>query len=176
MKNSIIITILIYLSLSFSYGQNSMTPDSSLIEAMDNINFLSGQWSGEGWIQMGRDKSFFTQHEIVEQKVNNTVMVIEGKGIDTESGNIIHQAFAVISYDVLNKKYLMRAFKADGKYIDAEASFNSNGAFVWGFTIPHVGEIRYTIKLVNNEWIELGEMNREGNNWFPFFEMKLSKK
>ncbi len=158
-----------------SYGQPNMHPDSLTMKAMDKLSFLSGDWTGEGWIQMGRDKHYFFQSETVAQKLNNTLIVIDGQGVDSETNKIIHQAFAVISFDKVENEYLMRAFRADGNYIDAEAKVDENGSFVWGFTHPQAGQMRYTILLKDGKWIEAGEMSRDGNNWFQFFEMSLSK-
>jgi hypothetical protein len=68
----------------------------------------------------------------------------------------------------------MRAYRADGNYVEAEARVDEEGSFVWGFSLEHVGEVRYTTRLVDGKWVETGEMNRDGN-WFPFFGMTLVK-
>jgi len=176
MKKQIFILVAAVLLITMnSYGQPNMKPDSLTINAMDKLSFLTGDWTGEGWIQMGREKHHFSQRETVDQKVNNTVIVIDGQGIDSETKQIIHQAFAIISFDKAQKKYLMRAFKADGNYLDAEAKVDEKGSFIWGFTHPQAGQMRYTILLKDGKWMETGEMNRDGDNWFQFFEMILTK-
>lgn len=167
--------LILLLSTINSFSQPGMTPDSSTISAMNRVSFLEGNWVGKGWIQKGMEKHHFSQKETVIQKVNNTVIVIDGKGIDAETNQVIHQAFAVISFDTEKNKYLMRAFKVDGNYIDAEASVDGNGDFIWGFTLPQTGQIRYTIKLEDDKWVEIGEMNGDGHNWFQFFGMTLSR-
>jgi hypothetical protein len=162
--------------ITYSIGQQGLKPDSLTLNAIQKINFLTGKWKGEGWIQMGKDKHYFVQNETVTQKVNNAVLVIDGLGTDKETNKIIHQAFAIISYDLTNKKYLMRAFRADGNYIDAaDAVVDENGSYVWGFTHPQAGKIRYTIKLIDSKWVEKGEISRDGNTWNQFLEMTLSK-
>lgn len=172
----IIFIIIVFLIKNITvYNQSSIIPDSTLIHAMSKINFLKGKWSGEGWIQMGKGKEYFSQTESVVQKANGTVITIDGLGIDKSTNKIIHDAFAVISYDLTNNKYLMRAFKSDGKYIDADASFDKNGNFVWNFVHPLAGQTRYTITHIDNKWVERGEMSKDGINWFQFFEMTLSK-
>jgi hypothetical protein len=158
-----------------AYSQAGMKPDGSTLSAMEKLSKLAGNWTGEGWIQMGRDKQQFSQKETVVQKVNNTVLLIDGKGTDSETDQVIHQAFAVISFDAANDQYLMRAIRADGKNIDAEAKVDENGNFIWGFTIEQVGEVRYTVKLEDDKWVETGEMNRDGTQWFPFLGMTLTK-
>ena len=82
-----------------SYGQPAMKPGSLTVSSMEKLSFLTGDWTGVGWIQMGRNKHHFSQSETVTQKVNNSVIVIDGQGTDSETKKIIHQAFAVISFD-----------------------------------------------------------------------------
>jgi hypothetical protein len=157
------------------YSQPRMTPDSVTQNAMEKLSFLAGNWYGGGWIQMGRDRHTFSQKETVLQKVGNSVIVIDGLGTDPETNQTIHQAFAVISYDAANQKYLMRAFKVDGNYIDADARVDENGYFIWGYLHPQAGQMRYTTRLMEGKWVETGEMCRDGVNWTTFFAMTLSK-
>jgi hypothetical protein len=142
---------------------------------MQKIDFLTGQWTGNGWIQMGRQKHLFTIRESVVKKVNDAVLVIDGLGTEEETNKVIHQAFATVSYDVKLNKYIMRAFRADGGYVDADAMVDETGRFVWSFQHPQAGTIRFTTALVDNQWIEKGEMSRDGVTWMLFMEMMLSK-
>ena len=157
-------------------AQPGMTPDSITKAAMEKLALLTGQWSGTGWIQMGRDKHFFNQSENVIQKVNQSVIVIDGLGTDNETNQVIHQAFAIVSYDKAAQKYLMRAFRGDGNSVDADFEVAPDGSFVWGFTHPQAGRMKYTIRMTDGKWIETGEMSRDNTTWFPFFEMTLSRK
>lgn len=176
MKNLLLILSFLCIIQESLIAQPVMTPDSATKEAMGKLAFLTGQWSGTGWIQMGRDKHFFNQSENVIQKVNQSVIVIDGLGTDSVTNQIIHQAFAVISYDRAAQKYLMRAYRGDGNYIDADAEVTQDGSFIWGFTHPQAGRMKYTIRLTDGKWIEKGEMSRDNTTWFPFFEMTLAKK
>jgi hypothetical protein len=149
--------------------------DSSVFKAMRKIQPLSGEWSGNGWIQMGKQKQTFTQIEKVVQKANGTVILIDGLGLDETTRKTIHEAFAVISYDLSNKKYLIRAFLTNGNYIDADIRVDDTGTIIWGYKHPQAGEIKYTLKIADGKWDEKGEMNRDGINWTPFFQMNLEK-
>lgn len=175
MKNMLASFIMFCLILGHIQAQPSLKPDSLHLAAMDKLSFLEGEWTGTGWMQMGRDKHYFTQKETVLRKVNNSVYVIDGLGIDNESNQIIHQAFAIISYDRVNQKYLMRAIKGDGNYIDADAYVADDGSFIWGFKHPQAGQIKYTTRLENGKWVERGESTRDNITWYPFIEMTLSK-
>lgn len=178
MKNQLIILLVLFLlSLSSTLvAQPSLKPSPKLIEAMNKTNFLVGKWKGTGWIQFGPKKEAFIQTENVSLKANNTVLQIEGRGVVAEDTNkAIHQAYATVSYDIYNSKYLMRAIRGDGGHVDADFNILPDGAIEWKFRNPQAGEIKYTIRLVDNKWVEKGEISRDGQNWIHFFEMSLTK-
>lgn len=148
---------------------------------MKKLDFLLGEWKGEGWIEMGPGgRKSFRQTESVRSKLNDTVIIIEGlgKGKIASSGEevTVHNALAIISYDSGAKRYLLRAFRADGNYIDADVTAGAN-SLVWGFREPQRNiEIRYTIKLSDaGQWIEVGEFSMDAKNWRKFFEMTLER-
>jgi hypothetical protein len=161
----------------FANAQNPFQPKKETIEALQKISFLTGNWKGTGYIQMGPQKHYFNQTENISSKVNGTVIQIDGAGNDQQNpAIIIHQAFAIISYDVQNSKYLMKAFRGDGGQIDAEAALINDHSFQWGFSTPATGQIKYTITVLNNKWTETGEMSRDGGkSWNKYFEMNLDK-
>ena len=175
MKQSILIFSM-FISIVVN-GQNSIQPQKETIDALQKVSFLIGTWKGTGWIQMGPQKSFFNQTESIALKVNGTLIQIDGLGRDKEDSNkIIHQAFAIISYDLQNSKYLMKAFTGNGNQIDADVKLINDSTFEWSFSIPMTGQIRYTISVKDKKWSESGEMSRDkGNTWNKFFEMTLDK-
>lgn len=158
---------------------SAQTHGSGSAEEMKKLAFLTGDWRGEGWIEMGPGKrSTFKQTEAVQSKLNGTVLIIEGLGKgqigNTGEEGVIHNALAVISYDAAAKKHQFRAFRADGNYIDANVTVGDK-QLVWGFRDPQRGtEIRYTIKLTDTgQWREVGEFSMDGKQWRQFFEMTL---
>lgn len=175
MKNTILAGL---FSLCFGHlnSQPGLQPSAQIRSAMQKIQFFEGRWSGTGWIQMGPQRHEFTVLESGTFKVNGSVLVQEGIGRDAmDSTIIVHQAFATISYDQEAGKYLMRAFRADGNYVDADLQVAEDGAVIWGFTHPMAGQIRYTIRQQGGQWVETGEMSRDGQHWRPFLEMRLTK-
>jgi hypothetical protein len=158
-------------------AQNPFQPKKETTDALQKTAFLTGSWKGSGYMQMGPQKHSFNQTEMIALKVNNTVIQIEGEGRDQQNPEItIHQAFAIISYDFQNAKYLMKAFRGDGGQIDAEANLIDDHTFQWSFSNPMAGQIKYTITVLNNKWTEIGEMSRDsGKSWNKYFEMTLEK-
>ena len=155
--------------------------ESQSAKEMKRLDFLLGDWKGEGWIEMGPSgRSTFKQTETVQSKLNGTVVLIEGVGkgklASTGQEGIIHNALAVISYDSRAKKFQFRAYRADGNLVDAEMTTDAN-TLVWGFREPQRNvEIKYTIKLNDaGQWFEIGEFSMEGKTWRKFFEMTLQR-
>jgi hypothetical protein len=175
MKKLTFLFVAVVISVTTIFGQQPGIQDSTVFKAMQKIQVLSGEWTGNGWIQMGKDKRTFIQTETVVQKANGTVIVIDGLGVNEITRKTVHEAFSVISYDLSDKKYLMRAFLANGNYIDADIRVEADGTILWGYKQPQAGEMKYTIKVSNGKWEEKGEMNRDGSNWILFFQMNLQK-
>lgn len=170
--------LLLVCALPHAALAQSVTPNAT---EMSRLSFLVGQWRGEGWILMGRnERRTFRQSETVQSKVDGTVLVIDGLGKGVKTGDlaesVIHNAFAVISYDKDAKKFRWQAFRGDGTSFDVVPVI-ADKTIVWGFTDARAGEIRFTIKLnEKGQWVELGEMSRDaGKTWVQFFEMELDK-
>ena len=170
----VLVIILLILSINLSFAQYI---DSLQINEMKKVQWLVGKWKGEGWMMFGpEEKHTFSQTETVTSKLNGILLAIEGLGTDGES-NIIHNAFAVLSFDSANQKFVMRAHKADGAFTEADAIVDDNGDFIWGFNHPYAGELRFTIRQnEKGQWHEIGEVSSDsGNSWFKNFEKILNK-
>jgi len=177
MKTALLLLFSTSLLWTAATAQNPFQPKQETIDAIQKISFLTGNWKGTGWIQMGPQKSTFGETENISTKLNGTIIQIEGEGRDEQkSDRVIHQAFAIISYDIGNAKYLMKAFRGDGVQIDADAKLIDDHSFQWGFSNAMTGQIKFTVTVINNKWTEVGEMSRDnGKNWFKYFEMVLEK-
>lgn len=144
------------------------------VEAMKKFDFLVGRWKGSGWIVLGQNnRQTFTIDETLQSKLNGTIVVIEGVGKNAEK-TIIHNAFAVISYNAEKQTCRWNAYTKDGFSMEATAEV-SDKKIIWGFQ-SQFGQVRYTITLTEKgNWLEVGEFSRDGTNWFKNFEMELKK-
>ena len=173
MKNVLLLVLLI-LSINLAFAQYI---DSLQVNEMKKVQWLAGKWEGEGWMMFGpEEKHTFTQTETVTSKLNGLLLTIEGLGTVVES-KIIHNAFAVLSFDSENQRFVMRAHKVDGAFTEADALVDDNGDFIWGFNHPYAGELRFTIRQNDKgQWYEIGEVSSDnGKSWFQNFEMLLNK-
>jgi hypothetical protein len=148
-------------------------------DAMKKLDFLVGQWKGEGWMDVAGQRRTFKGTEVVQRKLDGLLLAIEGlhRGQVGEKGEegIVHNAFALVSYDDKAKRYRLQAFTSRGAHEDGEATV-SEGKLVWGMKVPQFGEIRFTIKLDDmSRWFETGEVSRDGKTWQQFFEMTLRR-
>jgi hypothetical protein len=169
---------LLFLLSAAALAQNMMTPPASQLAEMKKLDFLVGEWRGGGWIQMGPEKNEFEGTERVESRLGGVILTIEGlhhtKGA---AATPVHNAFAVVSYDPRVKAFQFRAYTANGQALTADARLRDNG-LEWGFDVPGGSgmKIRYFIRLDDKgQWLETGEMSRDGSEWRQFFEMRLRR-
>ncbi len=149
-------------------------------EEMKKLDFLMGEWKGEGWMQRGPGKpqSSFV-HEVIQSRAGGNAIVIEGKGNrkleDGSAGEVVHEAFGVIWWDQAEKRYRFSAFTAQAGHADATFDLIGEKTAAWGFSVPQ-GKIRYTIQVnEKDEWNEVGEYSGDGKTWMKFFEMTLQR-
>jgi hypothetical protein len=162
-----------------SPGQPPTAPAAQR-DAMKKLDFLLGQWEGEGWMEFAPgQRRTFKGTEVVQSKLDGLLLAVEGqhRGQAGDKGPqvIVHSAFALVSYDAKAKRYRFQAFTGRGNYEDAEAKV-SEGRLVWGTKVPQFGDVRYTIKLDDKgRWVEIGQMSRDGKAWQQFFAMTLRR-
>ncbi len=166
-------TIILVLALLAAFS-------ASAADEMKKLDFLVGEWEGEGWVQMGPGKKEYVfQYESVQTKLGGKVLLIDGLGkrkLENGSvGEVVHEALAVVSWDDAKKVYRFEAYTVQQGNVDATLDVRENGA-VWGFDTPQGGKVRYTItRTEKGEWNEVGEFSRDGTKWMKFFEMTLQK-
>ena len=158
----------------------AQTPSGSRPEEMKRLDFLVGQWKGEGWIELGPGQHrTFRQTEAVQLKVDGAILLIDGLGKGKIPGKqeevTVHNAFAVVTYDDKAKVFRWRAYQAGGSWIDTEAKVGEN-SLEWGFHDERAGDMRFTIRLnQKGQWFEIGEFSRDRTTWRKFFEMTLDQ-
>lgn len=156
------------------FGQAPPTqPSPQHIAAMKKLDFLIGEWKGEAWTLIGKEKHTSAGTEVVQSKLNGTILTVEGT-FKNAAGNTTHNAFGVFSFNPWSDLYRFHAYTAAGQMVEARVAMRDRG-FDWSFE-PSAGiQIRYKLRVdEKGEWVEQGEMTREGNT-VQFFEMRLRK-
>ena len=150
---------------NITYAQGSLT----------GLDALKGKWAGTGWYQMGPGpKSPIEQTEHVYSKLDGKLLVIEGRGVDPESGNEKFAAYGVLNYSAPNNTLLFNAYTQEGYHTMAHATLDGN-IFTWWFDKPNGGTIKYIITFDEHTWSEDGLYSPDGNTWYTFFHMDLKK-
>jgi len=158
-------------------GQNLIQPSQTALDAIDKISFITGTWKGAGWLQIDTQKLSFNQDEIIYKKANGTIIQIEGLGKDTiDSTKLIYQDFDLIYFNADSGKYQIKSLRDNGKLIDGNILFPDEHTMQWVYGNQEKGKVRYTISVRDKEYLEIGEMYVEDDNWIKFFEMVLKKK
>lgn len=171
MKIYYAVILIAFLFVFAAVGQQPSTAELKKTE-MKKLDKMAGQWKGSGWIQQGPQRENFNGSETVQRKLDGLALLVEGKFSNAE-GKVMHETLAVLSYDDALKNYRFATYLANG--ITGVQDFKIVGDhFEWGFQIP-AGTVRYTIKIENDMWFEIGEFSRDGKTWFKNFEMKLDK-
>src|SRR5215212_1550598 len=79
-------------------------------DAMKKIDFLGGEWKGEGWMEFtpGQRRSFRAT-EVAQRKLDGLLLTIEGLHRGQLGGKgeevTVHNAFAAVSYDDKANRY-----------------------------------------------------------------------
>src|SRR5262245_48026964 len=104
---------------TFAFAQS---PTTTQKEEMKKMNFLVGNWKGEGWLVTPDGKRHtFRQTERIQSKLGGLAISIDGEGKNTEDDQIFFQALAIINYDEKNKRYRFISQTNLGTYAESEA-------------------------------------------------------
>jgi hypothetical protein len=179
MKKTILLLLisLILLLPGFVLAQDSQ---SAQLQAMKKLDFLVGEWQGEGWTEfVPGQRRTSPISEKVRPGLGGMILIIEGLGkkkVDEKQEEVVvHNALAIISYDAQAKLYRVRSYLANGRSTDAEAEF-VDGGFQWRIQTPQGMSIKYMVKLTDKgEWFERGEMSQDGKSWRQFHQMTLQR-
>ncbi|HKA06000.1 MAG TPA: hypothetical protein VKD71_02000 [Gemmataceae bacterium] len=155
-------------------------PGAANREAMKKVAFLAGKWAGEATVQTGKGAAkSIQQTEDIRFRLNGVVLLIEGTGIgklpDSDKEGVVFNALATLSYDAEAKKFLMRAYTMDGNMVDPEVTVSESGV-VWQFTpVKTKVQVRFTIAVTGDTWVETGETSIDGKTWNKYLDMKLKR-
>ncbi|MDX2262774.1 MAG: hypothetical protein SFU84_13870 [Gemmatimonadales bacterium] len=139
----------------------------------------TGVWEGESWTIRGPQGKVITrQRETVGHEAGGHVLTVHGLGTMLRAGktDTIHHAFAIMHLSQDGTRLHMRAFTAEGRWLDPEITATPRG-YNWQMTDPRVGPIKYEMRIdEQGRWIEDGYMSRDdGKTWMHFLGMVLVK-
>lgn len=169
------------LSVGLPAAAQPPSPESAAAQraAMAKLDYMTGEWVGEGWMDLGTGRSTFRGSERVQSKLGGIALLVEGDFVGKRPGSEeevpVHTTLGVIYYDPQAQRYRFDTWLATGGAGGRELTVNADG-WQWEIKSPR-GMIRYVMKLTPaGEWFEVGERSTDGTTWQKFFEMTLRKK
>lgn len=140
------------------------------------LDWLVGEWAGEGWSQRGPERLRATIVETIEKRLDGLALLVEGEGRDaTDPSHVVHRALGVLAFDEAAGGLRLATWTAEGRSVVAEAEATATG-FVWSFATPAGGRVRYTVTRGEDEWSEIGEFSRDGTSWMQIHQMTLRRR
>ena len=169
-----------FLFIGATISVSAQSPDSVQRVAIKKLDWWVGQWKGEAWTSMGPGRRDTTNMvETIRKNLDATIILIEGLGRrkmpQMVEGEIVHHAFAVLSYDEKRKSYRWQSWRIPGGVYNETEPAVTEQSFQWSMETPR-GKIRYTATLnEKGEWEEIGGFSTDGQTWRPFFGMLLRR-
>ncbi|MDX2152373.1 MAG: DUF1579 family protein [Bryobacteraceae bacterium] len=123
--------------------------------AMQKLRSLAGTWTGEAVVTMPGGKELtIRQTEEVQVKLDGLLLLVEGTGRD-DSGKVVFNALAVISYDPPTGAYRFRAWNS-GNTLETELKLNGTG-FDWSYQQGPASIVSRMVIDDQGRWVETSE-------------------
>lgn len=180
MKENIIkkaaLAFALFAAASPLLAQGASAPDQESIDAIAQLSFLLGEWSGTSTMMMGPgNEETADVTETASLRAGGTALLLEGRGSVEENGHtrIVHEAIGIVTFDPASQTYQMRAFRAGQGWTDAELVVDGT-TIKWGLETPS-GPVEFTLDFSRaGRWYETGTIQM-GDRRFQFIEMELER-
>ena len=165
--------VLLFACGIFAQGPEAAANIAAQKEAMKAFAPNFGIWRGQAFTTLADGRKIeITQTERVGPFLDGSVMVIEGRGYDPKTGNVVFNAFGTMSFDPATKAYNLHSYAA-GRVGDFPATATADG-YVWQIAAGPA-TIKYTISIKGGVWHEVGDRIMPGKDPARFFEMTLKR-
>lgn len=140
--------------------------------ALERLSWMDGEWVGEANIRTASGEVIREIHtERIGPMLGGSIKIIEGRTPGHDTGAAAFNAFAVISWDVSNQRYVMRSY-ANGQVGDFPLVADASG-FSW--VIPAgPGEMRFQTTYSDGVWVETGDFVMPSRPPMRTIELRLT--
>jgi hypothetical protein len=141
-------------------------------EALSALDWMNGEWRGTAEIMTAPGQYRTIRHtERIGPMLDGTIKVIEGHSYEAD-GSTAFNAFAILSWDRENNRYVMRSYAA-GRAGDFPLETTSTG---WTWSTPSQGgEVRYTTVHTDGGWTETGYFIAPGREPMRVITLSLTR-
>jgi hypothetical protein len=142
---------------------------------MAPLKDLIGSWTGEGWMMLPNgQRATFRSQETVSSKLSGNAVLIEGLHRASDTGQVVHDAMAMITWDERTKSYRFRSALSTG--LNGDFPFElSPGRYVWRVDMPG-GKMEYVAEFTADRWTEKGRRIGADGKATEVFGMALTKR
>ncbi len=142
-------------------------------EAMADLDWMNGEWVGTAEVMVGAGQTRTLRHtERIGPMLDGTLKVIEGHSYE-DDGSTGFNAFAILSWDVEQDRYMMRSYAA-GRAGDFPLETTPTG---WTWSTPaRGGEIRYVTVQDGELWTETGDFIAPGQEPMRVITLTLTRR
>ena len=169
----------LFLGLLLPVAAQMPPPSAAEMEVMKKLDFWVGRWEGETTIESPRGERFSSHgFEVVQKKLGGHVLLVEALFTASRDGQevTVHEALSVVWFDERSNTYRMRSYLAAGRPGERELKLVGDQGFAWETRRIDFRWLRFTSKLTESEWNEIGERTTDnGKTWSKFLEMKLRR-
>lgn len=142
-------------------------------DAMSRLAWMDGEWVGQATVYAGPGQTLTHPHtERIGPMLGGSIKVIEGRTTEAD-GTVSFNAFAVISWNDAEDRYVMRSY-ANGQTADFALEATPTG-FAWS-TPSRGGEVRYVTTFADGEWVEVGDFVMPGREPLRVIELRLRRR
>lgn len=140
---------------------------------MAKLNFLVGDWAGEGWVRNIEDSEEYlsvNKYYEVRYKLDENLLILENaaRRVATERNQRNASAFSVISYQ--DSAYAVRTYRQ--KSVSDTKLTVSGKKLTWQVAITPKFKHRYTIQVEGKQWKESGEHSADsGKTWQEMYNV-----
>lgn len=168
---SLICLVLATVALTPATAQPASVPPEQ--KAGQVFSFLSGQWRGPAWAQVGPARYEFIQTERVAPHLDGTILLVEGRaeGEADPRAKFFH-ALGIISFNPAKSSFEFRTYSG-GRSGTFPARLVNGDTMVWEIAGAGGTRTRYTHRVTGNRWEGKGEFSRDGTSWSEIFGMTL---
>ena len=144
-------------------------------EELSELAFFVGEWEGSATTQGPQGSSASLVQESISWDLDSTVLVISGTGVHQESGEIVHDARAMMYFDHDQEQLMMHSFLKNGRNTLSMVEVTGPETFKWWIDLPNGGKMTFYLSFAGGNWSEQGVYSSPEGQEYQTISMDLTR-